>query len=163
MGLLVAFDPEEFVPYALGESGVGFAIGCSISWFLDCTISLKKKAIREYTRRNSKMSSSDPIRYMPTPTFVSDRAKVESGESTPPRPSVVAAHIRHLRTGYPNPRHLAEAPTRLRKRMKSHDTWVRRHNGGGGSSSFKIKKRLGKHSALADSLGLLDQQQKRAK
>lgn len=156
-GMLVAFDRDEFVPYGLGEPGVGVALGCAISWFVDCTISLRKASLRRSTGPHPSGKGSVLVRYWPTPTFDSDRRKVAAGTITPPRPSVVAAHVRRLGSGYPSRKQLEQAPKRLLRRMGPHDTWVRRHTRGGGTPPKDIVNRLSKYSALADSLGLLDQ------
>jgi hypothetical protein len=76
---------------------------------------------------------------------------------TPPRPSIVAAHVRNLGDGQPSDKQLSQAPRRLLRRMGPHDTWVRQHRRGRGAPPQDIVNRLSRYSALADSLGLLDQ------
>ena len=156
-GMLVCFDRDEFVPYGLGEVGFGFALGCAISWFVDCTISLRKEPLGRKAPRHPANGRSAPVRYWPTPIFASHRRQVANGSMTPPRPSIVAAHVRNLGDGQPSDKQLSQAPRRLLRRMGPHDTWVRQHRRGGGAPPQDIVNRLSRYSALADSLGLLDQ------
>lgn len=154
-GLLVGFDPVSFAPIGAGEFGVPYAVGVAISWYLDCCIRLEKPALsRSGGWTGSSSGRRSVVRYTPTPRFLSHLDHVGLRVVDPPRPHMVAAHIRRLTDRWPNNDHVAEAPLRLWRRMGPRDTWVRAHQRGVGNPTFAAH-RLSTHSALADALGLL--------
>lgn len=151
-GMLVCFDTTYFYPSVVDEPGVAYAIACAIGWYIDLTVALKTrpKSTSRYVRAGGTKSVWC---YKPTSGWHQDIWEIAGGNRNPPRPHRVSPFVRRLPAGqHPNPQHVAEAPARIRKRMKPGYTWVHGHPRGAGESVDWVN-RLSKESALAGILG----------
>lgn len=152
-GLLVSFGVDDFDGYALGEPGVELALGVAISWYIDCTVKISAKGGGGRQQLFGRSTSTTHVKYVPTVAYKNQYQQVRGGHHRPPRAHMVAAFIRHLTSGTPNPDHVAEAPRKLARRMGPNDTWVRAHARGSGTAQ-ELEVRLSRYSALGDALGL---------
>jgi len=151
IGLLIAFDLIDLVPYGQDVPGVRAALALALGWYLDVSISLRSSATGTATvRRASTGTATTGARYVPSPSFAQQVQQVVGGTHAPPRPHGVVAHLRTYTNGYePSPKARQNAPARLRADMKSNQTFVRGYLKGKGSFAV-LENRLSKHSALAD-------------
>jgi hypothetical protein len=156
-GMLVAFGTEGFDIWRLREPGTDYALTAAIGWYIDVSVSLRREAKGSAAiRRSSEGTKRRGATYRPTPVYEKQRRDVEAGERTPPRPHLVARHVRDLGPErWPNLDHIADAPPRVQRMLGPHDTWVRAHQRGKGTPSEWVT-RLTKWSALADLLGMME-------
>jgi hypothetical protein len=153
VGLLVAFDLIDLLPYGQDITGVRAALALALGWYLDVSVSLRSSASGTVTlTRASTGTATTGARYVPKPSFAQQVQHVLGGTHAPPRPHGVVAHLRTYTNGYkPSARARQNAPARLRANMKSNQTFVRGHVKGQGSLAL-LETRLSKYSALADIL-----------
>lgn len=156
-GQLVAFDTTDFIGWGLDEQGTVQALAYALGWFVDVSVSLRATPAGTSTiRRAAGGSKARGISYRPTPTYVGQHANVASGSHSPPKPHMRAAHVRDLGNENPSEEALSHAPAKYLSQMGPHDTWVRSASVGGAAAQKAMKVHLGKHSALAAALGLMD-------
>jgi hypothetical protein len=154
-GVLLSFDTKDFVVLGLPLEGLPFAAGCAIAWYLDCSLPNHRQIPGTERTDSSPSRGKQRVRTLrSTPHFRENVSEVAERRVSPPRSHYVAAHIRNLGLGRPNPAHVAQAPERLRRRMGSSDTWVRAHMRGKGNQEA-VLSRLRSNSALADAIGML--------
>jgi hypothetical protein len=153
LGLLVAFDLIDGVPYGHDAPGVRAALALALGWYLDVSISLRTSATGTTAlRRASTGTATSGARYVPNPSFAQHVNQVKGGNQSPPQLHGVVAHVRTFTSSYrPRARARQNAPTRLRATMQSNQTFVRAYLKGSGNLAL-LKTHLSKHSALADVL-----------
>jgi hypothetical protein len=156
-GQLVAFDTTDFIGWGLDEQGTVQALAYAVGWYVDISVSLRATPAGTSTiKRAAGGSKAQGISYRPTPTYSGQHANVASGTHSPPKPHMRAAHVRDLGNENPSDEALSHAPAKYRSQLGPHDTWVRSASVGGAAAQKAMKVHLGKHSALADALGLMD-------
>ncbi len=157
VGVLVCFDTRHFVGYAMDEPGARHGVAAALGWYIDSSIALRttRTGNSAITRQSAGSKSLGPT-YVPQATFMRQLSGVAQGTHSPPRPHLVAGFVRRLPIGqHPSVQSIEAAPSRLRSKMTSQDTFVRPHQRGGALAHVDWPTRLSKHSALADVLGLI--------
>ncbi|MFC7503120.1 hypothetical protein ACOACQ_19155 [Nocardioides sp. CPCC 206347] len=151
MGLLVAFDLLDGVPYGPDVAGVRAALALAIGWYLDVSVSLRMSASGTHAvQRSAAGTVTTGARYVPLPSFVRHANSMNSGTKAPPRLHGVVAHVRTFTNGYkPSARARQNAPKRLQAGMQSNQTFVRAYMKGHGNLAL-LTTHLSKYSALAD-------------
>lgn len=157
VGMLVAFDLIDFLPYGPDVPGVRAALALALSWYLDVSISLRRSPSgTAAVSRASGGTSKAGARYVPTPSFHQQVTSVATGTNSPPRLHGVVAHLRTFTNGSkPSRAARQRAPARLRATMKANQTFVQGYLKGHGNVAL-VKNRLSRHSALADAIAGLD-------
>jgi hypothetical protein len=157
IGLLVAFDTDQFVGYGLDEQGTPAALSMAIGWFIDVSKSLRASPSGTANlSRTGSGSTAKGYRHVPTESFTKHSSNVAKNVQMTPLPHVVAAHLRRYAPGGRIPRDEARdrAPIRLRRIMTESDTYVRSHHRIDAAVA-ELDIHLSKHSALSDVLGQL--------
>ena len=158
-----AFDPSNFDPKNYPKTDQGrMVLGLCICWFIDCSIVIPGSSGNSYSHPYSVVGTKPTLRsprcrYVPTLTF---RDRRENSISNSDRLVVrhkVSGHRRTLGYGRKGSSEaLRNAPTYLRREMKSNETFVRPHFRGTEKVRDELVTRLSKYSATADALAELD-------
>lgn len=164
-GVFVGFNTVKLTTFGdLNDVDTRFALGVAISWFVDCTISLRVAAHPHFVRRDppdieastgSRVQESR-LTFTPSQAFRNEVAGIRWGRLSPPRAHRVAGHVRNLPWDHtPSDEAREQAPPHIRVLLEPGQTFVRAHSRGGENLTPAVHRRLRKHSLLADSLGLV--------
>jgi hypothetical protein len=161
----VIFSATNFEPLSSVKTPIKrLTLGLAISWFIDCTIVLKKKEssgqIFRTKTADSTLKEQNGVKYVPTPSFLAAESFVKSGERVERVINFiysVKGHIRDLADGHsPSEEARKRAPGFIRSRLKANQTYVRPHDRGAEESAInEYQIRLSKYSATANALGEL--------
>jgi hypothetical protein len=161
----VIFSATNFEPLSSVKTPIKrLTLGLAISWFIDCTIVLKKKEssgqIFRTKTADSTLKERNGVKYVPTPSFLAAESFVKSGERVERVINFiysVKGHIRDLADGHsPSEEARKRAPGFIRSRLKANQTYVRPHDRGAEESAInEYQIRLSKYSATANALGEL--------
>lgn len=87
VGVLVAFDLVDLLPYGQDVLGVRAALTLALGWYLDVSISLRSSTAGSQTlQRKTTGTTTSGARYVPTPSFMHQVQQVTQGSQIPPRP-----------------------------------------------------------------------------
>jgi len=157
-----AFDPSNFEPKNYPKTDQDrMVLGLCISWFIDCSIVIPVLGRSSHSRLYSVVGakptlSSSRCRYVPTLAFKNRRETSKSNSDQLVVRHKVSGHLRTLgygRKGSSEAR--GNAPTHLRRRMKSNETFVKPHFRGTEKERDELVTRLSRYSATAEALAEL--------
>ena len=157
-----AFDPSNFEPKNYPETDQGrMVLGLCICWFIDCSIVIPGSSRNSHSRPYSGVGVKPTLRsaryrYVPTMTFKNRREISISDSDRLMVRHKVSGHRRTLgygRKGSSEAR--GNAPTYMRREMKSNETFVRPHFRGTEKEREELITRLSRYSATAEALAEL--------
>jgi len=157
------FDPSTFEIVSQCDTGEDrYVVGMSISWFIDCSITIHRTS-HESSKLFTIASSASPrsqtqrIRYIPTPTFHERIREVRRAGAGPIIRHKVSGHIRKLPPGRRGSKLArSNAPQHIRRNMSPSETYVEPHFRGTEAEKKELFTRLSRFSALGEAMSDLN-------
>jgi len=157
------FDPSTFEIVSQCDTGEDrYVVGMSISWFIDCSITIHRTS-HESSKLFTIASSASPrsqtqrIRYIPTPTFHERIREVRRAGAGPIIRHKVSGHIRKLPPGRRGSKQAhSNAPQHIRRNMSPSETYVEPHFRGTEAEKKELFTRLSRFSALGEAMSDLN-------
>jgi len=157
------FNPSTFEIVSQCDTGEDrYVVGMSISWFIDCSITIHRTS-HESSKLFTIASSASPrsqtqrIRYIPTPTFHERIREVRRAGAGPIIRHKVSGHIRKLPPGRRGSKQAhSNAPQHIRRNMSPSETYVEPHFRGTEAEKKELFTRLSRFSALGEAMSDLN-------